>query len=223
MTNLELYERFRSVPEEAKKPIKGGRLKGMTDISPMWRIKALTEAFGPCGIGWKAPITKQWLEAGADGVVMAFCNIALFVKVDGAWSEGIDGTGGAALVAKENGGLYSSDEAFKMAYTDALSVACKMLGVGADVYWDKDSKYNQPEAPAPAPVPQYACKICGGPVKGVKKDGKQYSPRDVYGMTGGICLSCWREEQKSAAYEAGLIAPPPPSGDGLTPDYELPF
>ena len=28
-----------------------------------------------------------------------------------------------------------------MAYTDALSVACKMLGMGADVYWG-DSKYD---------------------------------------------------------------------------------
>lgn len=223
MTNLELYERFRSVPEEAKKPIKGGRLKGMTDIAPMWRIKVLTETFGPCGVGWKAPITKQWAEVGADGVLMAFCNIELYVKVDGAWSDGIDGTGGATLVAKENGGLYSSDEAFKMAYTDALSVACKMLGMGADVYWDKNSKYNRPEVPAPvAAPPQFVCKICGAPVKGVKKDGKQYSPRDMYGMTGGICLSCWREEQKATA-PVQFEAPSPPPGDGLTPDDELPF
>ena len=38
--------------------------------------------------------------------------------------------------------LYLSDEAYKMAYTDALSVACKALGIAADVYYEKDkSKY----------------------------------------------------------------------------------
>ena len=59
MSNLELYEAFRAVPETAQKTIKGGRLNGMTDINPMWRIKTLTERFGPCGIGWKYTIDKH--------------------------------------------------------------------------------------------------------------------------------------------------------------------
>ena len=222
MINLELYERFRSVPEEAKKPIEGGRLKGMTDISPMWRIKALTEAFGPCGIGWKAPITKQWLENGSDGVVMAFCNIELYVKVDGAWSDGIDGTGGAALVAKENGGLYSSDEAFKMAYTDALSVACKMLGIGADVYWDKDSKYNQPETPPPPPVappkPQLICSRCGNPIKGVRKNGKEHPAEEVAKVSGGMCYKCWSEINSAPITPVQGLPE-----DGYSPEDDLPF
>ena len=50
--NLEIYNKVRQVPESAQKTIKGGRLKGMTDINPMWRIKTLTDLFGPCGIGW---------------------------------------------------------------------------------------------------------------------------------------------------------------------------
>ena len=48
---LSIYNQCKTVPDEAKKEIKGGRLKGMTDINPMWRIKKLTEMFGPCGIG----------------------------------------------------------------------------------------------------------------------------------------------------------------------------
>ena len=52
MENLDLYQKVRSVPDSAKKTIKGGRTSGMTDINPMWRIKVLTEQFGPCGIGW---------------------------------------------------------------------------------------------------------------------------------------------------------------------------
>ena len=52
MENLRIYEQCRSVPETAKKEINGGRLNGKTDIIPMWRIKILTEQFGPIGIGW---------------------------------------------------------------------------------------------------------------------------------------------------------------------------
>ena len=61
MENLELYNALRTPPKEALKEIKAGRMKGKTDINPMWRIKVLTERFGPCGIGWKYKITKQWL------------------------------------------------------------------------------------------------------------------------------------------------------------------
>lgn len=146
MGNLSIYEKYRAVPENAQKTIKGGRLKGMTDINPMWRIKCLTEEFGPCGIGWKTDVLRQWIEEGANGEKAAFCNINLYVKVDGAWSEAIFGTGGAMFVASEKSGLYTDDEVYKKAYTDAISVACKSLGFGADVYWAKDStKYTRGE------------------------------------------------------------------------------
>jgi hypothetical protein len=136
----------RNPPKEALKPITGGRLSGYTDINPMWRIKALTEEFGPCGIGWKYEITKQWLEEGGNDEIGAFTNINLYIKVDGEWSEAIPGTGGSMYVAKERSGLYTSDEAYKMALTDAISVACKALGFAADIYWDSDrSKYDQPQ------------------------------------------------------------------------------
>lgn len=141
--NLTIYESFREVPAEAQKEIEGGKLKGFTDINPMWRIKKLTEMFGPCGIGWKAPILEKWTETGADGEVIANVRIGLSVKYNGAWSEPIDGIGGSMLINTEKSKLTSNDEAFKMAYTDALSVACKMLGGGADVYFEKDrTKYD---------------------------------------------------------------------------------
>ena len=47
------------------------------------------------------------------------------------------------FVAKEKSGLYTSDECYKMALTDAISVACKALGMGADIYWQSDrTKYD---------------------------------------------------------------------------------
>ena len=141
MHNLEIYNFFRKVPDNAKKPIQGGRLKGKTDINPMWRIKVLTEQFGPCGIGWYYKTTKQWTEEYGDEIC-AFVNIELYIKVDGEWSMPIFGTGGNMLAQKEKSGIYVSDECFKMATTDALSVACKQLGIGADVYWYDNTKYT---------------------------------------------------------------------------------
>lgn len=143
MTNMEIYNAVRTVPENAKKPIYAGRLKGMTDINPMWRIQALTEQFGPVGIGWYYKTVRKWVEEGADGVKCAFVDIELYIKHNNEWSMPIEGTGGNSFVAKEKSGLYTSDEAFKMALTDAISVACKALGFGADVYWQAGrSKYN---------------------------------------------------------------------------------
>lgn len=150
--NLDLYNRVRKVPQEAIKSIAAGRLKGMSDINPMWRIKRLTEEFGVCGFGWKYEIIRMWNENGGNGVISSFVHINLFVKMNGEWSEAIQGIGGSSFVTNEKNGLYVSDECFKMALTDAISVACKALGMGADVYWDKDStKYNQTSIQA-APV-----------------------------------------------------------------------
>lgn len=147
MSNLQIWERFRMVPDNAQKMITGGRLKGKTDVNPIWRLKTLTEAFGPVGVGWKYEVTNKWLEPGANGEIAAFVDIDLFVKIDGQWSEAIPGTGGSMFVAKESGGLYTSDECFKMALTDAISVSCKALGVAADVYWQADAtKYTGKQA-----------------------------------------------------------------------------
>jgi hypothetical protein len=143
LSNLELWEKVKKVPDTAIKTIKGGRLSGMSDINPMWRLKTLTEQFGMCGVGWKYVITDKRLETGGKGEIAAFVDISLFVKVNGEWSAPIPGTGGSSFVANEKHGPYTSDECFKMALTDAISVACKALGIGADIYWDKDkTKYS---------------------------------------------------------------------------------
>lgn len=197
MENLAIYNAVRSVPDSAKRQIGAGRLKGKTDINPMWRLKTLTEQFGPCGIGWKYVITDKRLEQGANGEVAAFLDIDLFVKVDGAWSEAIPGTGGSAFVAKEKNGPYTSDECFKMALTDAISVACKALGFGADVYWEADrSKYDKP-APVTYPKGTVICESCGMPIKSVTFQGIRYSPDgisdralDRYGKR--LCWGCMK-------------------------------
>jgi hypothetical protein len=146
ISNLELWDKVRNCPIEAQKSIGAGRLKGMTDVNPVWRIKTLTEQFGPCGQGWYAPITEKWIDEGAKGEKVVNVQIDLYVKKDGEWSKPIQGIGGSRLIESETAGLHTNDEAYKMAYTDALSVSCKALGLAADIYWDKDkTKYTKPE------------------------------------------------------------------------------
>lgn len=134
--NLSIFNKVRKVPSNALKQINAGRLKGMSDVNPVWRILAMTDTFGVCGVGWKYEITKQWTETYGNEI-KGFCNINMFIKVDGEWSDAIPGTGGASFVAMERNGAYVSDEVYKMALTDALSVAMKSIGVAADIYFSK--------------------------------------------------------------------------------------
>ena len=151
-----IWDSLRQPPKEALKPIKAGRLKGKTDINPQWRYEAVIEQFGPCGIGWKYEIKRLWTEPGPDGQVFAFAEVYVYYKKDGTdgpipddvWSDPIPGIGGSMLVAKESAGLHSNDEGYKMAVTDALSVALKMIGVAADIYmgrWDGTEFWEKPE------------------------------------------------------------------------------
>lgn len=144
--NLALYNRVREVPQEAKRDIQAGRLKGKTDINPLWRIQTLTREFGPAGVGWYTDIIEKWTEeTGKEKAV--YLKIHLFVKVNGEWSKPIEGFGGAMVIANEKNGLYLDDDAAKKAYTDAISQACRSLGIGADVYWANDAtKYQQEKA-----------------------------------------------------------------------------
>lgn len=149
--NMLYWDKMRTVPKSALKQIQAGRLKGMSDISPAWRLEIMTSVFGPCGIGWKYEVTKLSLEPAAQEQVVAFAEINLYVKDGEKWSSPIPGTGGSMFIVKEKMGLHVSDECFKMATTDALSVAMKALGVGADVYmgkWD-GSKYKTEPLPDP--------------------------------------------------------------------------
>ncbi len=134
------WERLSKPPREALKEIKGGRLRGMTDIAPQWRYKVMTEVYGPCGEMWGYSIDKLWIEDGTEGQKAAFAQVSLWVRD----SKPIPGIGGSMLIAKEKDGLRTNDEAYKMAVTDALSVALKMLGVGSAIYeglWD-GTKYR---------------------------------------------------------------------------------
>lgn len=185
MGNLDYYNKLKVVPQEALRQIQSGRLRGKHDINPMWRIKAMTEQFGVCGIGWKYVITKQWTETfGSE--VKAYCNIDLFIKVNGEWSDAIQGTGGSSEVSMESKGAYVSDECYKMALTDALSVAMKALGVAADVYFeagkdiiDIDSKYGAQDSRAAQQQAQTQQSVAKPSQAAQKTASPQYHPNDL--------------------------------------------
>lgn len=212
MDNMELYNSWREPPESALGKITAGRLKGFTDIKPQWRFEMLTERFGVCGFGWRYEILDKKLESGANGEVAAFVDINLYIKNGGEWSAPIPGTGGASFVAKEKSGPHTSDECYKMALTDAISVACKALGMAADVYWAQGgSKYDGPASePGSKPQTGLTCADCGKPISAVKgRDGKVRTPTQIeeyslatYGRA--LCLSCQKKVKEAQnARQAG--------------------
>lgn len=145
--NLKLYNELRAVPKEAQKQFSNGKFSG-TDINPMWRIKKLTETFGAAGLGWYTEVVYRHIQEAPDGTICTFIGINLYVKYNGEWSKPIYGEGGNTFATKTKGGYLSvTDEAFKMAYTDALGIAAKALGLGADIWFANDkehgTKYDQ--------------------------------------------------------------------------------
>lgn len=210
--NLTIYNFCREVPQNAQKPFSNGSFSG-TDINPMWRIKKLTEVFGPCGIGWYYEVLSERAETYGD-TVMAIVDLNLYVKdAEGNWSKPIFGTGGNLLVQVTKSGARPSDEGYKKALTDALSIACKALGIGADIWYSKDvnndpqSKYadryidiggtpatpappmQKPEKAAPAKVItgepiDLVCENCGNPIQdALNRAGEPWFASDIAAFT----------------------------------------
>lgn len=154
--NMRFYGKVQDTPQNARKEITAGRLKGYTDINPMFRIKKLTEVFGPAGFGWWTQHEEFKFEECKTGEIAVFCKLELVVVDPETEMEShpITGVGGNKFVANEKNGPYCNDEAMKMAYTDALSIACKSLGFCHDIYYAKDrTKYTLAEDD-PEPTPE---------------------------------------------------------------------
>lgn len=142
--NLKIWNAVKQVPPIFLKPIGFGKLKGKSDINPQWRIMAMTQAFGVVGHGWTYRIVRTWNESAPDGSVMCFAEVAVKTKIDGEWGQEFGGIGGSNSIEKNKNGLVANDDGYKMAVTDALSVAFKAVGIAADIYMGNydDSKYQ---------------------------------------------------------------------------------
>lgn len=140
--NTKLWDLLgRTDPAHTKGFTRGGGFKG-TAIKPMWSYRRMTEEFGPCGQGWGIDAPQFQVLAGAEDEKLVFCTATVWYLHEGE-RRLLIGVGGDKAVAKNKFGLSSDDEAFKKSFTDAVTNALKMLGVGADVHMGKfdDSKY----------------------------------------------------------------------------------
>lgn len=135
--NMRIFEKVSQTPENARSNITSGDYAGFTAINPMYRIKLLTEIFGPVGFGWYSEVISTKFVNCASGNHALHMQIALYVKLNDEWSRPIYGYGGTRLTNQ------FLEDAYKSAFTDALGNATKLLGFGADVYWSEvNSKYT---------------------------------------------------------------------------------
>lgn len=135
----ELWDRLGKTDPAATKGFqRAGGFKG-TAIKPMWSYRRMTEEYGPCGIGWGINEPRfQVVETNDETLV--FCTVSIW---HGARENIVFGVGGDKAMAKFSSGIKTDDEAFKKAFTDAITNALKLVGVGADVHMGlfDDSKY----------------------------------------------------------------------------------
>ncbi|MBZ9894202.1 hypothetical protein LB545_07575 [Mesorhizobium sp. BR1-1-6] len=141
--NTKLWDLLgRTDPAATKGFTRGGGFKG-TAIKPMWSYRRMTEEFGPCGQGWGVGMPEFQVVPATDGEILVYCTVYVWYRHEDKPSEQVYGVGGDKVVAKFSSGLKSDDEAFKKAFTDAVTNALKLIGVGADVHMGMfdDSKY----------------------------------------------------------------------------------
>jgi hypothetical protein len=144
--NTALWNELRSTPPEYTKEFKkAGGFSGKS-IDPVYRIRRLTEHFGPCGKGWGFVQEDQWSDGGS-GAYVVYVRGHLWYMLDGERYQTCSHTGGTDTSR-------TPDEAFKMAETDALGKCCVDIGLAVDVYMgehDGDKYQVSDSAPARRP------------------------------------------------------------------------
>lgn len=215
--NLRVWNQFCKTPKEATKEFKKGGWHG-TDINPAYRLRCLTELFGPQGTGWGWTIHERWRETWPSRVKVgerwedyeaacAFVSLSLwYVDADGERRECSPQIGGTECDL-------APDEVWKMSITDAIGKCCLALGIAADVYMGQfDGKYR--DAPdrtaAPQEPPKPACPQCGKKVSVIK--GKE--------EYGGGWL-CWKKKEGCGhAWQDAPAEPPKTNGKPAGDPFE---
>ena len=127
MENDSIWKSIAEVPSDAKKPFNKG-FRG-DSIEPIWRMKRLTEMFGPVGQGWGFHVEKRWREEyGSDIVVYVSGHVWWKDSETGEVNKCPECTGGENVKR-------DPDEAYKKAETDAFGRSAVYLGLASDVYW----------------------------------------------------------------------------------------
>lgn len=210
-SNTEIWDKLKRVPPEHLKGFqRAGGFKG-TAIKPMWTIHRMTEVFGPVGRDWGIDAPQfQVIPAGDE--IMVYCTVAVWHNAHMANLTGelvcprFYGVGGDKVRAMFSSGLKNDDEAFKKAYTDALTNALKMLGAGADVHmglWDGNKYVDEKQEP-PAVMP--AANGTPGASKAANRDTYANLVKDIRNAASVTALKSW--------YQANVT-----TIDALPPDF----
>jgi hypothetical protein len=139
MSNTALWDKLgKTDPSHTKTFKRAGGFSG-TAIKPMWSYRRMTEEFGPCGKGWgiNAP---SFEVVKSEETTLVYCTVSVWYEKP---DQTVFGVGGDMVAGKRGNYAMVDDEAFKKAYTDAVTNALKMIGVGADVHMGMfdDNKY----------------------------------------------------------------------------------
>lgn len=137
--NTQLWNSLVDTPPEYLKEFKRAGGFGGKSIDPTYRIRKLTEVFGPVGKGWGFVQEDQWSDGGS-GSYVVYVRGHLWYLLDGERYLTNSHTGGTVCDR-------APDEAYKMAETDALGKCCVDLGLSCDVYMGEHDgdKYQQRE------------------------------------------------------------------------------
>lgn len=150
--NLALWESVEKTdPSYTKNFNRPGGFKG-TAMNATWLAQRATELFGPCGIGWGMTVLNEKYVKGAPIIVneqvvgfelIHVVHAKLWYVLDGVRGE-VEQFGQTQMSGRRNDGkLYTDEEAPKKSLTDATTKCLSMLGFGADIfkgYYD-DNKY----------------------------------------------------------------------------------
>jgi hypothetical protein len=139
-SKTELWDRLgKTDPKHTKGFKRAGGFSG-TAIKPIYSYRRMTEEYGPCGVGWGVGEPSFQVVPGPEGEVLVYCTVSIW---HGDRANLVFGVGGDKAVGKNKYGLSADDEAFKKAFTDAVTNALKLIGVGADVHMGlfEDNKY----------------------------------------------------------------------------------
>lgn len=141
--NVEIWDALKTTDPAATSAFNNGSFKG-TAIKPIWMVKRMTEQFGPCGQGWGIKKPEFQVEH-CESETLVYCTVSVWhgVRENEIWGVGGDKVRTVVKRGKPDEYIKTDDEAFKKAYTDAVSNCLKYLGVGADVHMGlfDDSKY----------------------------------------------------------------------------------
>jgi hypothetical protein len=148
--NTKIWDKLgKTDPKHTKTFKRAGGFEG-TAIKPMFSYRRMTEEFGPCGVGWGVGEPVFQVVPGDNREVLVYCTASIWYTEGGKVAT-VHGVGGDKVVThikanekyKRPERWENDDEAFKKAFTDAVTNALKLIGVGADVHMGMfdDNKY----------------------------------------------------------------------------------